>query len=125
MPDARARLYYRYDWRPPKHLLEAALTGKTQLQLAIERLRGQARWNVAKARDWERAARLAEANGHPLRARLQRGDARFHRARARRQYREAAKLEADERPAARRLRAAGRGEVPACRSPESVGGRAA
>ncbi len=107
MPDALARLYNRYDCRPPKHLLEAALTGKTQLELAIARLRGQARWNVAKARDWERAAGLAEANGHPLRARLQRGDARFHRAIARRQYREAAKLEADERgegPAHRRPR---------------------
>ena len=122
MPDALARLYNRYDCRPPKHLLEAALTGKTQLELAIERLRGQARWNVAKARDWERAAGLAEANGHPLRARLQRGDARFHRAIARRQYRQAAKLEADER-----------GEGPAHRSPrlrearlrpEAFGGRA-
>ena len=122
MPDALARLYNRYDCRPPKHLLEAALTGKTQLELAIERLRGQARWNIAKARDWERAAGLAEANGHPLRARLQRGDARFHRAIARRQYRQAAKLEADER-----------GEGPAHRSPrlrearlrpEAFGGRA-
>ncbi len=125
MPDALARLYNRYDCRPPKHLLEAALTGRSQVEITIASLRGQARWNIAKARDWERAARLAEANGHPLRARLQRGDARFHRAIARRRYREAAKLEADERPAARRLRAAGRGEGPARRSPEDVGGRAA
>lgn len=114
MPDALARLYNRYDCRPPKHLLEAALTGRSQVGIAIATLRGQARWNVAKARDWERAAGLAEANGHPLRARLQRGDARFHRAIARRQYREAAKLEADER-----------GEGPAHRSLEGVSGRAA
>ena len=80
MPDALARLYNRYDCRPPKHLLEAALTGRSQVEIAIATLRGQARWNTAKARDWERAARLAAANGHPLRARLQRGDARFHRA---------------------------------------------
>ena len=149
---ALARLYNRYDCRPPKHLLEAALTGRSQVEIAIASLRGQARWNIAKARDWERAACLAEANGHPLRARLQRGDARFHRAIARRRYREAARLEADERPAARpsfarrpacakpelrfgegrsglreggRPRAAGRGEGPARRSPEDVGGRAA
>ena len=106
MPDALARLYNRYDCRPPKHLLEAALTGRSQVEIAIATLRGQARWNIAKARDWERAARLAEANGHPLRARLQRGDVRFHRAIARRQYREAASLEAADGPAAAGKRAA-------------------
>ena len=103
---ALARLYNRYDCRPPKHLLEAALTGRSQVEIAIATLRGQARWNIAKARDWERAAGLAEANGHPLRARLQRGDARFHRAMARRQYREAASLEAADGPAAAGKRAA-------------------
>ena len=76
MPDALARLHNRYDCRPPKHLLEAALTGRSQVEIAIDTLRGQARWNVAKARDWEHAAHLAEANGNPLRARLQRSDAR-------------------------------------------------
>ncbi|MCH8214703.1 MAG: hypothetical protein IIC54_11630, partial [Proteobacteria bacterium] len=51
-------------------------------------------------------AGLAEANDHPLRARLQRGDARFHRAIARRQYREATRLEAAGGPATAGKRAA-------------------
>ena len=53
-----------------------------------------------------RPARPAEANGHPLRARLRRGDARSHRAIARRQYREAARLKAAGRPAVAGERAA-------------------
>ncbi len=94
-----ARLHNRYDCRLPKHLIQAALTGKSQVEIAIESLRGQARWNSGKARDWDRAAHFAEANGNPLRARLHLSDARFHRAIARRHYREATRLEAAAGPA--------------------------
>ena len=41
-----SQLYNRYDGRPPKHLLEAALTGKSQIEIAIDTLRRQARWNM-------------------------------------------------------------------------------
>jgi len=92
MPDALARLYNRFDCRPPKHLLEAALTGKSQTELAIDRLRSSARWNMHKADDWENAARLAEGNGNHYRAILQRKDAKHHRKTARKQFKEAAKL---------------------------------
>ena len=66
---ALARLYNRYDCRPPKHLLEAALTGRSQVDIAIATLPGQARWNIAKARDWGGAAGLAEAKDHRFRGR--------------------------------------------------------
>ena len=102
MPDALWHLYNRYDCRPPKHLLEAALTGKSQLEIAIDTLRRQARWNMAKADDWERAARLAamsKRDDAAISYRNHKEDAKFHLAIARRQYREAAKLEAERREA--------------------------
>lgn len=104
MPDvlALARLYNRYDCRPPKHLLEAALSGKSQVEIAIDTLRRQAKWNMAKADDWERSARLAAKSRRDDAAQLYRNhgeDATFHRAAARRQYKEAAKLEAERREA--------------------------
>ncbi len=98
-----SELYNRYDGTPPKHLLEAARTGKSQIQLAIDTLHGQARWNMAKARDWERAARFADMSKRPdapARAIMHREDARFHRATARRQYRNAERLEAEPLPVA-------------------------
>ncbi len=99
---ALQRLYNRYDCRPPKHLLEAALTGKTQIEIAIDTWRRQARWNMAKADDWERAARFAARSKRDDAATLYRNHkegAKFHRATARRQYRNAAKLEAERRDA--------------------------
>lgn len=101
MPDADARLaalYNKYDCRPPKHLLEAARTGKSQIEIAIDTLRRQAKWNMAKADDWEGSARLAAKSKRDDAAILYRNhreDARFHRAAARRQYKEAAKLAAE------------------------------
>ena len=89
-------LHNRYDGRPPKHLLEAARTGKSQIQIAIDTLRGQARWNMAKARDWVRAARLAKVFAHPERVTMLLDDARYHRDCARRQRRQAERLEAQE-----------------------------
>ena len=92
-----SQLYNRFDGRPPKHLLEAALTGKSQIEIAIGALRRQARWNMGKARAWVRAARLAKAFAHPERVAMLLGDARFHRDCARRQYRQAERLETQER----------------------------
>ncbi len=97
-----SQLHNRYDGRPPKHLLEAARTGKSQIQIAIDTLRRQARWNMAKARDWVRADRLAKAFAHPERVTMLLSDARFHRDAARRQYRQAERLEAQERDAQER-----------------------
>jgi len=106
MPDALWLLFNRYDCRPPKHLLEAARTGKTQIEIAIDTLRRQAKWNMTKADDWEGSARLAAKSKRNDAARLYRNhkeDARFHRAAARRQYREAQKLEAERREAEGRV----------------------
>ncbi len=95
-------LHNRFDCRPPKHLIEQALTGKSQIEIAIDTLRRQARWNMGKARDWVRAARLAKAFAHPERVTMLLSDARFHRDAARRQYRQAERLEAQERDAQER-----------------------
>ncbi len=95
MGDALWHLYNRYDGRPPKHLLEAALIGKTQVEIAIDTLNRQAKGNLEKADDWDRAARFADKSKRPdapARAAMHREDAQFHRDVARRQYREAAKL---------------------------------
>ena len=92
-------LHNRFDCRPPKHLLEQALTGRSSVEIAIITWRGQARWNMAKARDWERAARFADMSKRPdapARAILNRETAGFHRTIARRQYRNAERLEAQE-----------------------------
>ena len=97
-----SELYNSTDARPPKHLIEQALTGRTAVEIAITTWRSQARWNMAKARDWDRAARFADRSKRtdaPARAILHREDARFHRATARRQYRNAQQLEAQERAA--------------------------
>lgn len=94
MPDALTRLYNRYDGRVPKHLLEAALTGKTQVEIAIDTLNRQAKWNYGKARDFMRAARRAKMFAHPERVGVLLSDARFHRDAARHQRRQAARLAA-------------------------------
>ena len=95
-------LYNSTDARPPKHLLEQALTGRTAVEIAITTWRRQARWNVAKARDWDRAARFADMSKRtdaPARAVMHRETAGFHRTIARRQYRNAERLEAQGRAA--------------------------
>ncbi len=95
-------LYNSTDARPPKHLLEQALTGRNSIEIAIITWRRQARWNIAKSRDWERAARFADRSTRtdaPARAILHRETASFHRTIARRQYRNAERLEAQERAA--------------------------
>ena len=95
-------LHNRFDCRPPKHLLEQALTGRSAVEIAITTWRRQARWNVAKARDWDRAARFADMSKRtdaPARAVMLRETASFHRTIARRQYRNAERLEAQERAA--------------------------
>lgn len=85
------------DHCPPKHLLQAALTGRHQVEIAINTLRRQARWNMRKAMDCVRAARLTKKFAHPERVVTMLSDARFHRDAARRQRREAAELEAEQR----------------------------
>ncbi len=42
--DALSRLYNSTDARPLKHLLEAALTGKTQVEIAIDNARAAVRF---------------------------------------------------------------------------------
>lgn len=47
MPDASARLarlYNRFDGPVPKHLLEAALSGKSQHRIAVDRARASVRF---------------------------------------------------------------------------------
>ena len=98
-------LYNSTDARPPKHLLEAALTGRPVVEIAITTWRRQARWNMAKARDWDRAARFADMSKRtdaPARAVMLRETASFHRTIARRQYRNAERLEAQKRDAQER-----------------------
>ncbi len=97
-----SELHSRYSGRPPKHLLEQALSGKSSVEIAIDTWRRQAQWNTAKARDWDRAARFADMSTRtdaPARAVLHRETARLHRTIAHRQYRNAAQLAGLERAA--------------------------
>ena len=106
MPDVDPRalelLYNRYDCRPLKHLLEAALTGKSQVEIAIDTMSRMGRWFLDKADDSERSARLAARSQRSDAAQLYRNhreDATFYRRAAGRQYAGAHKLEAERRDA--------------------------